>query len=203
MKRQHTSVFRSLAFRQRMIYVKLSLMMLWILPYNTAAQDVSVDIPTQITIFKTLLTFERTQRTDSTGALRVAVVYQSKFRTSLITRDEVAAHLLNDNGVHSQIIDIDLDVVVPMEKISGKYVSVVLVCPLRSFSIRAVTDLSRKHGILTMTVVPEYVSKGIAIGIDIKEAKPQILLNRAAAKMENADFDSRLFKFVKFIDTAE
>lgn len=161
-----------------------------------------MDIRTQITIFKTLLTFERTQRTDSSGVLRIAVVYQSKFRKSILARDEVVAQLLN-NGIQPQIIDVDLDMVTLGEKISGKKVAVLLVCPLRSFSIRTITDYSRKRGILSMTLVPEYVSKGISVGIDVNKSKPQILFNRTAAKLEQADFDSRLFKFVKFIDSEE
>lgn len=200
MNRHCIIALQFLAFRRQMIYLVISLMMLPLC--YTAAQDIPVDIRTQITIFKTLLTFDRTIRTDSTGTFHIAVIYQSKFRKSTIARDEVVAKLYN-NGIRVKLIDVDLDTT-PLSDIIGRNnVAVLLVCPLRSFNIHAVTDFSRKHGILSMTVVPEYVSKGIAIGIDVKESKPQILLNRTTAKLENADFDSRLFRFVRIIETAE
>lgn len=200
-----TSVFRSADRRQRMIYLLASLLISGVPLHRAPAQDIPVDIRTQITIFQTLLTFERTQRTDSTGSIRVGIVFQSKFRKSLLARDEAAAHLINrgNKNIPLKVIDIDLDAVEPGEKISGKTISILLVCPLRSFSIRTITELSRTHRVLSMTLVPEYVIKGISIGVEIKGGKPQILMNRAAAKLENADFDARLFNFVKMTDTAE
>lgn len=173
--------------------------------HRASGQDISVDIPTQMTIFQTLLTFERTNRLDSTGAVRISIVYQSKFRKSMIAHDEIIAYIRAgaSKNISLRLSDIDLDAVNPEEKIKENSVSVLLVCPLRSVSIRTITNLSRRHHLLSMTVVPEYVKKGITVGIDIRNAKPLILINRAAGKLEHADFDSRLFNFVRFLEGEE
>ena len=63
-----------------------------------------------------------------------------------------------------------------------------------------IIDISRREKIITLTGVPEYVNMGLAVGIDIRENRPQIVINMSAAKAEGADFSSQLLKLSKIVD---
>ncbi len=59
---------------------------------------------------------------------------------------------------------------------------------------------SPEHGkILTLTGVPEYVEKGLSIGVWIKGERPALLINLAASKAEGADLDSQFFNLVTIV----
>jgi hypothetical protein len=178
--------------------------MSWIFVYQAEGQEIAVPIRTQMSLFKTLLTFERNHTRDNKGNIRIAVVYQNKFRKSLAASEEIRLYineknLTNDFSV--QMIDIDIEGIDLEATISQTQSTVILVCPLRSISISSIIDISRRKKMLTMSIVAEYVNKGISVGIDLNEDKPLILINRISTKMENADFDSRLLHVAKIIDS--
>jgi len=180
----------------------LASMTMIVLAVPVSAQEISVPIRTQVPLFKTLLSFERNHAAAKGEAIRIAVVYQSKFRKSLAAQEEINYFMKENNGSNTisfQMIDIDNDGAEEMLS-SQQPLTAFLICPLRSVDIGMVTEISRERKVITMTLVPDYVKKGVSVGIDLNGDKPLILINLNSAKLENADFDSRLLRLAKIVE---
>jgi hypothetical protein len=52
---------------------------------------------------------------------------------------------------------------------------------------------------LTLTGVAEYVRAGIAVGIGVRDDRPEILVNLAAARAAGADFSAQLLLLARVI----
>ena len=78
-------------------------------------------------------------------------------------------------------------------------IRVLYVAPLRAVAIGEVVAISRARKITTLTGVPEFVEKGIALGIALRAERPLILVHLAAARAEGADFNSQLLKLARVL----
>ena len=54
--------------------------------------------------------------------------------------------------------------------------------------------VSQDLKLTTLTGVPDYVRRGVAVGIGVEQDKPQILINLGAARAEGSDFDASLLR---------
>jgi hypothetical protein len=50
-----------------------------------------------------------------------------------------------------------------------------------------------------VTGVPDYVRRGVAVGIGVVQDKPQVLINLAAARAEGSDFDASLLRIATIL----
>ena len=180
--------------------------MVLIFALPVTGQEIPVPVRTQMSLFRTLLSFERNHTVEDGDRIDVAIVYQSKFRKSLAVQEEIVLFLKENNkpgGISFQLIDLDLDGDASQGILLKKPFAAFLICPLRSVSVTVITEISRRRKVLSMSIVPEYVKKGVSVGIDLNGDRPLILINRASAKLENADFDSRLLHLAKIIDSTD
>ncbi len=170
------------------------------------AQEMAVPIDVQYLIFMKILGFDRNLDLASQAELRIGVIFQTKFNESLRTKElfiETAQKNQSIKVNNRQVILVPLEVAERdgVEKaIRDAGVSVLYVTPLRAFNIKDITAIARANKIVTLTGVPAYVSLGIAMGLDVKGDKPQILVNLAAAKAEGMNLSSQMLKLTKIID---
>jgi hypothetical protein len=80
-------------------------------------------------------------------------------------------------------------------------VRVLYVSPLRAVHLEDVALVSRAAQITTVTGVPRYVETGLAIGVDLKGERPQIVVNLAASRAEGADLTAHLLKLARVVDS--
>ena len=73
------------------------------------------------------------------------------------------------------------------------------VSPLRATPLRDVITASRAMRVTTVTGVPRYVESGLAIGVDMKGERPEIVINLAASRAEGADLTSHLLKLARVV----
>jgi hypothetical protein len=159
-----------------------------------------VPIPLQVELLFKILTFERNHHDPAGNRTIVSVVFQSNFRKSQESQVEVLS-ALNTYGKDRVLIkEIDLDRLTLEEALNQQKPKVLLVCPLRSFSVESIASGSRIKGILSATIVPDYVRKGLTIGIQVEHDRPLILINMTAAKLEQANFDSRLLSIARLLE---
>jgi hypothetical protein len=80
-------------------------------------------------------------------------------------------------------------------------ISVIYIAPGNSNNISAITQASQSGKILTITGVPDYVEKGLSVGIGLKadDNKPEIIINLPISKAEGSDFDANLLKLARVI----
>lgn len=83
--------------------------------------------------------------------------------------------------------------------IETKKIDVLYVTPSHKWDIESIVQVSQKTKMLTITGVTEYVTRGISLGIGLKESKPEIWINLDSARAEGSDFDSNLLKLCRVI----
>jgi len=98
-----------------------------------------------------------------------------------------------------RVVSIDIDTEYLEYTIERENIDVLYLTQLRAVEIGDIAKLSRKKQIVTLTGIPDYVKAGVAVGVDIKEEQPQILINLPASKAEGVDFSSQLLKLAKVI----
>jgi len=83
--------------------------------------------------------------------------------------------------------------------IVSKNIDVLYLAPGGVLYLKSIVQISQKYKILTITGVPDYVKKGISVGIGLKDKKPEIWINLGSTKAEGSDFTANLLKLCKII----
>ncbi len=83
--------------------------------------------------------------------------------------------------------------------VKAKNVSVLYVTPGNERNLPAILSLGEQSKITTITGVPEYVEKGVAVGIGQRQARPEVLINLTATKREGSEFDASLLRIAKIV----
>jgi hypothetical protein len=163
-----------------------------------AAQEVPVPVRVQVPLLLRILSFDRNLARRRAGDLVVAVLYQSRNRSSLAIAEEVT--LLLGSLSSTEAVGIDLDKVTDLRAALAQSGGQVLyVSPLRGVEISGIVRVSRGAGVTTVTGVPRYVEEGISIGLDLKAERPEIVVNLEGARAEGADFTAQLLKLARLV----
>lgn len=179
-----------------------------LLPHGAVAQEVAVPVAVQIPILVKILNFDRALPGRAGGRLVVGVLFQGRYRTSANVADEVCRSLRElapsaFGGLESlerSCVAIDLDATPALDSaIKRQRVQVLYVSPLRAFPLGDIIAISRAGQITTLTGVPRYVETGLAIGLDMKRERPEIVINLAASRAEGADLTAHLLKLARVV----
>jgi len=176
-----------------------------LVPRVLAAQEVAVPVAVQVPILVKILNFDRNLAGRAGGRLVVGVLFQSRYRTSANVADEVCLALQRLpagalGAMDLSCVAIDLDATSALDSaLKRNRVQVLYVSPLRAVALGDVTAVSRAAGITTLTGVPRYVETGLAIGLDMKGERPEIVINLAASRAEGADLTAHLLKLARVV----
>ena len=161
--------------------------------------------PMQASLFAKILTFDRNLKARAGKELKIGVLYQSKVRSSLEAQEEFLRAMCGDPGRRIEALAVscvaiewtgapNLEAGTAREGIRVLYVA-----PLRAVAIEEIVAISRARRITTLTGVPEFVEKGIALGLALRAERPLILVHLAAARAEGADLNSQLLKLARVL----
>jgi hypothetical protein len=164
-----------------------------------------VPAPTQASLFAKILTFDRNLKERAGKELKIGVLYQKKVRSSLEAHEEFLRAMCGDPGQRIEGLPVrcvavewtgapDLGAAVAREGIRVLYVA-----PLRAVAIEEIVAVSRARKVTTLTGVPEFVEKGIALGLALRAERPLVLVHLAAARAEGADLNSQLLKLARVL----
>jgi hypothetical protein len=164
-----------------------------------------VPAPMQASLFAKILTFDRNLKARAGKELKIGVLYQTKVRSSLEAQEEFLRAMCGDPGRRIEALAVscvtiewtgasDLRAAVARESIRVLYVA-----PLRAVAIEEIVAISRARKITTITGVPEFVDKGIALGLTLRAERPLILVHLPAARAEGADLNSQLLKLARVL----
>ena len=171
---------------------------LWVRPI--AAQDMRVRADLQVPLLAKVLSYDRHLAHRASDDLVVGVLFQDDFRGSRDARDEIlraAEHgsVQSILGVPLRFVAVRIGDETDMERmLTESGVDILYVTPMRSIDIEAIAAACARNGVLTVTGVYEYVSRGIAAGIGEQGGRPVILINRDAAAEQGASFSAQLLK---------
>lgn len=184
---------------------KTSLLAFFLLGSAARSQEMLVPLDIQVALISKILTFDRALNPRNGDTLLVAVLYQKIFRPSNTTKTDFLKFVENGRlnifgGLPCRVLSFEItSTVQEIDSVLFDTVDILYVTPLRSVDMNELQTLTRRKHILSVTGVPEYVEAGLALGIDMKGQKPQILINLPAAKAEGADFSSRLLNLARVI----
>ena len=171
-----------------------------------SAQEMSLPSPLQYQLFLKILKYDRNLTAKMQAELVIGVLYQSGFRNSRQAMESFREAVQKTAqkefpNVSIRTVPIDLDGEPDLENtlVSGK-VGLIYVAPLRAYDLKAITSLSHSRKVITLTGVPEYAEKGLAVGVGLKGESPEIIINLPAAREEGSDFSSSLLKLARVIE---
>ncbi|MEX1275111.1 MAG: YfiR family protein [Bacteroidota bacterium] len=184
---------------------KIYLIVLLLFSGTVRSQEMVVPLDAQLELLSKILTFNRTLSPRNGHTLVVAILYQRVFRPSNTARTDFlkftgSGNLKTLGGIPYRVLS--FEIMSTMDEIDSALldmVDILYATPLRSVDMNDVQRVTRRKQILTVTGVPQYVEGGLALGIDMKGQKPQILINLPAAKAEGADFSARLLNLARVI----
>jgi hypothetical protein len=174
-----------------------------------AAQDMVVPVDVQIPLLYKILTFDRKLGARAAGDdIVIAILYQETFRTSVTARNQVqeTTKRIGGTSILGHPVNwmwLELGQVTDLEAAFVKYgVDVIYVAPIRGVGLDRITTAARGKQVTSFTGVPEFVDRGIAVGIGLQRERAQILINLVAARAEGAEFGAQLLNLARVIETA-
>lgn len=170
-----------------------------------AAQEMAVPVETQVPILAKILEFNRKLAGGQEGELVIGILYQRRYRTSVNVADEVQqavkrlpAGVVQGRKIRTVAIALDeqadLAAVLRSEEIDVLYVA-----PLRAADLNALRATCRASQVTTVTGVPEYVERGLAIGIGVKGERPEIVINLDASRAEGAELNAQVLRIARIV----
>lgn len=157
----------------------------------------SIPAAVQMRLFSKIWMFDRSLA--GNGEVVMAILYQSSFRSSAESKDRLI-EAVRAGGMNIRCIPIPLDdlerVAIALKSVNA---DVFYVTEMRGVNIGDVIGVSRTRRIKTITVVAAYIQAGVAIGLRVRNDKPDIVVNLSAAKAEGSDLTAPLLRLATLI----
>jgi hypothetical protein len=171
------------------------------------AQDMGVPVDVQIPLLYKILTFDRKLGERAAGDdIVIAIIYQEAFRASVTARNQVTetARRIGESSILGHPVhwvSLDLGEVTDLAAAFARHrVDVIYVAPLRGVGLEQITSAARGARVTSFTGVPDFVDRGVAVGIGLHRDRAQILINLRAARAEGAEFGSPLLNLARVIE---
>ncbi|OGD18803.1 MAG: hypothetical protein A2W03_15005 [Candidatus Aminicenantes bacterium RBG_16_63_16] len=171
-----------------------------------AAQEMALPPPLQYQLFLKILRYDRHFTAKPTTQVVIGILYQSGFRSSYEAMQAFSKAVQGTAqrefpNASIQAVPIDLDNQPDLETaLAGSKADLMYIAPLRAMNLKIITSLSRAKKVITLTGVPDYAEKGVAVGVGLKGESPEIIINLPAAREEGSDFSSSLLKLARVIE---
>ena len=162
-------------------------------------QEMPVPVNLQVTLLLKVLTYDRNlSRVGDT--LTIGVLVDPDDPVSVAAAEQVTAILAaaSDKRVKSlsiRVARIELRANAPVdERIAESGANVLYLTPGLQTRLEAVVQISQAQGLVSLTGVPDFVTQGVAVGIGVRQDKPEILINLPSARLEGSRFDASLLR---------
>jgi len=181
---------------------------LFLMSNTTIDNYLSIPVRTQIPIFLKILEWDKNIISKEQGNkdFLIGILYQPKnpISSSIFTeiwQFESQKFILKQNNRRIKFLPLEMNSTDNLENLLKKnLINAVIITPLRAVEISEIVKITQSNKILSFGLLSHYTSMGVALSLDIKADRPQILINLSSAKKEGADFSSNLLKLAKIID---
>jgi hypothetical protein len=176
-------------------------------PFRQTEAKEKMPVPprVQIPILLKVLTYDRNFEKKVGDKLVIGLLYDSQDDDSEKIKEKVSDVLDSLSGktvkdVPFTYVDLDYNSKKSQKNsIESKKVDVLYLAPGGIGHLKSIVQISQEYKILTITGVPDYVKRGISVGIGLKDKKPEIWINLSSTKAEGSDLPANLLKLCKVI----
>ena len=172
-----------------------------VLAQPAAAQGMVQPASVQVPIILKVLTYDRQFEARARGAVTIGIIHDPTDPASAQAMSEVSDTLYEarDKTVKRlpiRYFQIEYTGSEDLARFSEeKAISVYYLAPgLSPEALEGVLEVSHARGITTITGVPDYVERGVSVGIGERRNRPQILINLPASRSEGSEFDASLLR---------
>ena len=168
-----------------------------------AEQIDEVRMDLQVNLFLKILKYDRNIAERGKNGLKLGVLYNpaSKKSTKAFKDFQENFNQIENRTVNG--IQVFLIPIKGYEALSSSVksygVNIVYIASGFDSQLDDILSFCRSNKILTLTGVPKYAEKGVAVGLGIKMKKPQIIINNPVAKELGANFSADILKLAKVI----
>jgi hypothetical protein len=165
-----------------------------------AAEPMPLTPDLQVPLILKILTYDRHFEAKAGRDLAIGIVYAPADPSSVKAANDISDTLFRFAGKTVKRLGIRyflIEFTTPEkleQSIAQRGISVLYLAPGNAKNLAAVTKVSQARGITTATGVPDYVRKGVSVGIGIADDRPQILINLPSTKAEGSEFDLSLLR---------
>ncbi|MBI3932740.1 MAG: YfiR family protein [Acidobacteria bacterium] len=159
----------------------------------------------QVTLIFKILTYDRQLEAKAGKDLVIGIVHDPSDRESAKAADEISSTLFKFAGKTVKKLPIKYFIIEytrPSELesfIKAKGINMLYVTPGVARSLADIVKIAQANHITTATGVPDYVKRGVAVGVTERQNKPQILINLPASKSEGSEFDASLLRIATVV----
>jgi hypothetical protein len=160
----------------------------------------------QITLLLKILTYDRSFSVKAKSGVMIGVVFVASDAESVKAKDDIikTLQLVADRTIKNVPIKaVALEYTNPKalaETVRTQGINVFYIAPGNANTLSELLRMSHTRGITTATGVPEYVQRGVAIGIGKKaDQKPDILINLPSSRQEGSEFDASLLRIATVV----
>jgi len=172
-----------------------------------AAVVESVPVPAdlQVSLLLKVLTFDRNFTKRGWTALHIGIVFvgsdpaSSKVRSDIIevfkrSSDKTLRNLPIEFTAVEYTSDRQIE-----DAIKASQFNLLYIAPGNARNLTKLVQVSQSRQILTTTGVPDYVQRGVAVGIGVRQDRPEILINLLSSKSAGSEFDASLLRVARVI----
>lgn len=178
---------------------------LWAAPAGLGAQPMALPAENQIPLLLKVLTYDRHFESKAGRDLVIGVVYVAGEPESVQAAEAVAQTLYKFAGKTVKKLPIKYHMVEytsssDLEKaIKAKGINLFYIAPGNAKNLADLIRISQANSVTTATGVPDYVKKGVSVGIGVRQDRPQILINLPSSKSEGSEFDASLLQIATVV----
>jgi hypothetical protein len=168
-------------------------------PSARAADVMPVPAELQVPLLLKILTYDRNLESRAKAELNIGVVFDPADPASVKAKNEVADILTKvaDKTVKKlpiKFVSIEYKTLPELETtVRSRHVNLLYLTP----GLRNVEELirfSQANRITTATGVRSFVERGVAVGVGVRQDKPEILINLPSSRSEGSEFDASLLR---------
>jgi hypothetical protein len=165
-----------------------------------AVESMPVPADLQVPALLKVLAFDRNFDKRGWTTLRIGIVFvgsdpaSSKARSDILdvfkrSSDKTLRNLPISVAAVEYRSDSQIEDVVKTSQFNVLYIA-----PGNARNLPKLLQVSQSQQIITTTGVPDYVQKGVAVGIGVRQDRPEILINLQSSKSAGSEFDASLLR---------
>jgi hypothetical protein len=164
------------------------------------AQSMALPAELQVPLILKILTYDRQFEAKAKKEVAIGIVFDPADAASGKAAEQVSDTLYKFSGKTVKKLPLKYYLVeftseAELEAtVKKRGINVLYLCPGITKSLQSVIKISQAQSITTATGVPDYVRRGVAVGIGVFQDKPQILINLPSSKSEGSEFDASLLQ---------
>jgi hypothetical protein len=169
------------------------------------AEEAPIPADLQVELLLKIYSFDRNLAAGDRGELVVGVLVQRRYRASFDAAQEILDALRDAAGpgatgrrLRAQPIVAEAPEELPAA-LDRTPVDILYVTPLRAFGVEQISTAARARRVRTVTAVADLVERGLAVGLRLRDDRPEIVINLSAAVAEGADFSSQLLSHARVL----